>query len=101
MIELSDEIDEDMWIDHSLPLAFNYFSTNYDLLEYLGAHLELLKSNEKCHASYMLHEYTYYSHEVNFHDVLQVQPLEEVEITDLTMEDLKLLLKIKKDLTFP
>jgi len=77
MIELSNEIDEDMWIDHSLTLTFDCFSTDDDLLEYLGAHSKFPKSKKKYHASYMLHEYAYFGQEVNFHDVLQVQPLEE------------------------
>jgi len=49
----------------------------------------------------MLHEYAYFGQEVNFHDMLQVQPLEEYDIADPTMEDLPSLLPIKKYLTFP
>lgn len=47
LIELSNDIDVDTWIDDSIPLEFDCFSTYDDLLEYLGAHLELPKSNEK------------------------------------------------------
>lgn len=48
LVELSADIDEDIWIDHSLHLAFDYFSTDDNLLEYLGAHSKFSKSNEKC-----------------------------------------------------
>ena len=33
VIELSNDIDEGAWIDHNSPLAFDYFSTNNDILE--------------------------------------------------------------------
>lgn len=59
-----------MWIDHRLPLTFDYFSTDDYFLEYLGSHLELPKSNENCYTSYALHEYAYFDQEVNLHDVL-------------------------------
>jgi len=36
MIELYDDIDEDLWIDDTIPLEFDYFSTYDDLLEYMG-----------------------------------------------------------------
>ena len=36
MIELYDDIDEDLWIDDTIPLDFDYFSTYDDLLEYMG-----------------------------------------------------------------
>lgn len=70
MLKLVDEIDEETWIDHTLPLTFDCFSTDDDLVEYLGAHSKLSKSNEKCDASYVLNEYAYFGQEVNFHDVL-------------------------------
>lgn len=38
MVELLDDIDEDIWIDNTLPLAFDYFNIYDDPLEYLGAH---------------------------------------------------------------
>lgn len=79
MIELSNDIDKDIWIDTTLPLAFYYFSIDDDLLEYLGAYFELPKSNKKCKASYVLNEYAYLGQEINFHEVLQVQPLDEDE----------------------
>lgn len=101
MVEFSDDIDEEIWIDHSLPLAFDYFSIDDDFLEYLGAHFELPKSNEKHQASYMLNEYAYFHKEVNFYDVLQVQTLDANEITPPTMEDLPTLIQKKNDLTFP
>jgi len=41
MIELSNNIDEDMWIDLSLPMVFDYFSIDDDLLECLGAYSKL------------------------------------------------------------
>lgn len=45
MIEIYDDIDEDFWIYDIILLEPNYFSTNDDLLEYVGAYLEILKSN--------------------------------------------------------
>ena len=53
MIELSNDIDEDTWIDNTLSLAFDYFSTDDDLIEYLRVHSKFLKSNKKCKASYI------------------------------------------------
>lgn len=72
MVELSDDIDENTWINHTLPLAFDYFSIDNDIIEHLGAHLEFPKSNEKCKASYVLNEYAYFGQEINFYEVLQV-----------------------------
>ena len=69
MVELSDDIDRDAWIDNSIPLEFDYFSTNDDLLEYLGTHSKLPKSNKKHEASYILNEYAYFGQEINFHEV--------------------------------
>ena len=70
IIKLSNNIDEDIWIDLILPLAFDYFTPNDDIVEYLGANFELPKSNKKYHVSYILNTYSYLGQEVNFHDVL-------------------------------
>ena len=71
------------------------------LLNTWGAYYELPKSNEKYHASYLLNEYAYFVQEVNFHDVLQVQPLEEDEIATLTIEELPSSLQNKEYFIFP
>lgn len=47
MIELCDEIDETKWIDDTMPLEFDCFATDDNILEYMGAHSELPKSNSK------------------------------------------------------
>lgn len=47
MIKLYDAIDEDLWIDDTIPLELHFFATNDDILEYMGAHLEFPKSNLK------------------------------------------------------
>jgi len=70
VLKLVDEIDEETWIDHTFPLAFDYFNTKDDFIEYLGAHSELPKSNKKYDSPYVLNEYAYFDQEVDFHDVL-------------------------------
>lgn len=70
VIELSNNIDENIWIDHRFPLAFDYFTNDDDILEYLGEIFELPKSNEKHHAPYLVNAYAYFGQEVNFHDEL-------------------------------
>lgn len=47
IVELSNDIDENTWIDHIISFAFDCFITNDDLHQYLGAHSKLHKSNEK------------------------------------------------------
>lgn len=54
LIELYDDIDRDIWIDDTIPIQFDYFNTDDDILEYLGAHLKLTKSSDKRKASYIL-----------------------------------------------
>jgi len=46
-IEIFDDIDEDLWLDDVIPLIFNFFNIDDDILEYMGAHLDFPKSNEK------------------------------------------------------
>lgn len=41
MIELCDDIDEDLWIDDTIPIEFDYFATDDDMMEYMGAHSTL------------------------------------------------------------
>jgi len=60
LIKLYNDIDEDLWINDTIPLEFDFFNTNDDILEYLGVHLELSKSNEKYKISYILNEYAYF-----------------------------------------
>lgn len=60
LIELSNVIDEDLWIDHTIPLEFDYFNTDDDILEYLGGNSKLPKFNEKWKTSYILSEYAYF-----------------------------------------
>ena len=92
MIELSNDIDEDTWIDNTIPLEFDCFSIDDDILEYLGVHSEFTKSNKKYKACYILNEYAYFGQEVNFHEVLQVQPFDVDEDTFPSMEELPSLL---------
>lgn len=37
-IDLYNDIDEDLWINATIPLEFDYFNTDGHILEYLGAH---------------------------------------------------------------
>ena len=101
MLELSNDIDEDAWIDDTIPHEFNYFSTYDDIFEYLGVHSKFPKSNEKFKVSDVLNEYAYFGQEINFHEVLQVQPLDEDEDLLPNIEDVPSLLPMKSDLTFP
>jgi len=73
LIELSDDIGGDLWIDNTIPLEFDYFSTDNDILKYLGAHSELPKSNGKRKVSYILNEYAYFGQEVNFNEVMPLK----------------------------
>lgn len=100
LVELSDNIDIDTWIYNTIPIEFDYFSTNDDLLEYFGEHSKLLKSNEK-YTIYVLDEYDYFGQEINFNEVLQVQPLDVAEDEIPSMEELPSSLQKKEDLTFP
>jgi len=36
MIEFYDYIDEELWIDCIIPLEFDYFTFDDDILEYIG-----------------------------------------------------------------
>ena len=38
LIELSNDIDEYLWIDDTIPLEFDCFNIDDDILEYMGAH---------------------------------------------------------------
>jgi len=67
---LSNDINENIWTDHNFPLAFKFLTTDDDILEYLGANFEFLKSDEKLHTSYLLNKYAYFGQEINFHNVL-------------------------------
>ena len=67
----------------------------------MGARYELPRSNEKCKASYVINEYAYFGQEINFYEVLQVQPLDEDEDLLPNIEDAPSLLSNKNDLIFP
>ena len=60
LIELSDDIDEDLWLNDTITLDIDCFSTDDDILEYMGAHSKLPRSNEKKKISYILNEYAYF-----------------------------------------
>jgi len=101
LIKLSNDIDRDLWIDDTIPLEFDCFSTGDEILEYLGPHSKLPKYNEKRKFSYVLNEYAYFGQEVNFNEVFQVQP-ETNDTNDIQgLEELPSLLQKKNDeLTF-
>lgn len=101
LIKLYDDMDRDIWIYDTILLEFDYFNTDDDILEYMGAYLELPKSNEKRQVSYVLNEYVYFGQEVNFNEVFQVQPKNN-DINDIQgLEEFPSLLKKKDELTFP
>lgn len=85
LIELCDDIDKDSWIDDTIPLEFDYFDTNNDLMEYMGAHFEFPKFNIKSQPNYVLSQHGYFGKEVNFNKVFQVQQAndEEIEVHDI------------------
>lgn len=80
MIELCDEIDEYLWIDDTIPLEFDFFAIDDDILEYIGAHLELLKSNKKRQPNYVLSQYGYFRQEIFFNEVFHVQQIDEEDV---------------------
>lgn len=60
MIEHFDDIDEYLWLGDTIPLDFDFFNINDDILEYFGAHSKWPKSNKKWKISYILNEYAYF-----------------------------------------
>ena len=101
LIELFDDIDEDLRLDDTTPLEFDCFSTDDDILEYLGAHSKLPKSNEKRKPNYILNEYAYFGQVVNFNEVFQVQQGDDDTGDIQGLEEFPSLLHKKDELTFP
>jgi len=60
MIELCDDIDKDLWIYDTIPLDFDLFSIDDEILKYMEAHSKFPKSNEKRKSSHVLIQYGYF-----------------------------------------
>ena len=100
LIEFFYDIDKYQWINDTIPLEFDFFTINDDILKYLGAHLELSKSNEKRNKSYILNEYAYFGQEINFNEFFYVQPLDGDDNDIQGLEESPSLLQKKRSLHF-